>query len=450
MEVTKFEEDLLELRGFAERLEKFIAVEHDYVEGSLVIALSAKFGSGKTSFLRMWSESLNKREQEEKPLIVCLNAWESDYFGDPLFAIISALSDSLKREGKSAEKLLGAAKDFGWFATAIGGQIVKKMTGIDVVAAGKMSEEKKGKREEKLKTLPDTFSIYEGRRNAMEALKSTIQEYVESSSPKVLFLVDELDRCRPDYAISYLETIKHIFNINGAVFLLAADRRHLANSAKAAFGPDLDFEEYYRKFIHREVSLPEIPKEGYSRLATSYVNYYLEREGERLCFMKLEHHRVENISELVAALKLTPRQIQEVFRTLGHVFATTEENRGRLLWCLAVGTIFMAAVKIGASDFYNQIGRKKLAPLEAANFLKSLLGDGHYDWWFILLLTGGGLENPAGKKVEEIMKDVGLLSNGTAFDSTKVLNGWHYGWGHNLGNSFTHIHEKIEQISAWH
>lgn len=450
MEVTKFEEDLLELRGFAERLEKFIAVEHDYVEGSLVIALSAKFGSGKTSFLRMWSESLSKREQEEKQLIVSLNAWESDYFGDPLFAIISALSDSLEREGKSSEKLLAAAKDFGWFATAIGGQIVKKVTGIDAVAAGKMSEEKKGKREDKLKTLPDTFSIYEGRRNAMEALKSTIQEYVESNSPKVLFLVDELDRCRPDYAISYLETIKHIFNIKGAVFLLAADRRQLENSAKAAFGSDLDFEEYYRKFIHREVSLPEIPKEGYSRLASSYVNYYLEREGKRLCFMKLERHRVENISELVAALKLTPRQIQEVFRTLGHIFSTTEKNRGQLqLWCLAVGTIFMVAVKIGAPDIFNLLGRQKLAPQKAADFLKSLLGDEHLDWWFILLLTGGGLEIPEGKKVEEIMKDVGLIKDGDEFDRPRELGQWYHDWGHSYGSRFTQIRENIEQVSAW-
>lgn len=449
MEVTKFNEDLLELRGFAERLEKFIAVEHDYVEGSLVIALSAKFGSGKTSFLRMWGESLSKPEQEEKPLMVTLNAWESDYFGDPLFAIISALSESLEREGKSSDKLLAAAKDFGWFATAIGGQIVKKVTGVDALAAGKVSEERKGKREDRLKTLPDTFSIYEGRRNAMDALKSTIQEYVESKSPKVMFLVDELDRCRPDYAISYLETIKHIFNIKGAVFLIAADRQQLANSAKAAFGKDLDFEEYYRKFIHREVSLPEIPTEGYLRLVSSYVNYYLEREGKRFCLMELEGYRVKNISDLVTALKLTPRQIQEVFRTLGHIFSTTEEKRGKLLWCLTVGTILMAVVKIGAPDIFNLLGRQKLTPQKAADFLKSLLGDEHYDWWFILLLTGGGLEIPEGKNVEEIMKDVLLLKDGGEFDRPRELSQWYHGWGNSNVSRFTQIRENIEQVSAW-
>jgi hypothetical protein len=447
MEVTKFDEDLLELKEFSERLEKFIEVEHDYVEGSLVVALSAKFGSGKTSFLRMWTDALNNKE--ESPIIVNLNAWESDYLGDPLFAIISALSNSLEKEGESTGELISAAKDFGWFATAVGSQIVAKFTGIDPVAAGKIAEEKKEARDGYGDGIPDSFSIFEGRKKAMEALKLAIQGYVESNTPKILFLVDELDRCRPDYAISYLETIKHIFNIQGAVFVLAADRKQLENSAKAAFGSNLDFEEYYRKFIHREVSLPEISDQGYSRLASSYVQYYLEREGERLCFMQLEHYRIQNITDLIAALKLTPRQIQEVFRTLGHVFSTTEDKRGSLYWCLAVGTILMAAVRIGAPEIFNLLGRQSLEPQKALDFLKGLLGEEHLDWWFILLLTGGGLKIKEGKEAEEIMKDVGLLKAEAKFDRPRELGQWYQGWGHSFGSRFTQIHEKIEQVSGW-
>lgn len=447
MEVTKFDEDLLELREFSERLEKFIEVEHDYVEGSLVVALSAKFGSGKTSFLRMWTDALNNKE--ESPIIVNLNAWESDYLGDPLFAIISALSNSLEKKGESTGKLISAAKDFGWFATAVGSQIVAKFTGIHPVAAGKIAEEKKEARYGFGDGIPDSFSIFEGRKKAMEALKSAIQGYVESNTPKILFLVDELDRCRPDYAISYLETIKHIFNIQGAVFVLAADRKQLENSAKAAFGSNLDFEEYYRKFIHREVSLPEMSDQGYSRLASSYVQYYLEREGERFCFMQLEHYRIQNITDLIAALKLTPRQIQEVFRTLGHVFSTTEDKRGRLYWCLAVGTILMAAVRIGQPEIFNLLGRQQLEPKKAYEFITELLGTERSEWWFALMLTGGGLEIAEGKEVEEVLKEVGLLNTEDAFGIKKDLSQFYSGWEHAFGSRFAQIHEKLEQISSW-
>ena len=277
MIVSTFEEDLLGLKEFANRLDKFIATEQKFVEGSLVIALSAKFGFGKTTFLQMWSSSLkNAEEKEDRPFIISLNAWESDYYGDPLFAIISELVDCIqKEEGKESVKELKDAaknlsKDLGWFTTAIAGQILKKMSGIDPLAAGKFTLEKKEKRDHELKVLPDTFSIYKDRKEAMHKLKLALQDFVESSKRKILFMVDELDRCRPDYAINYLETIKHIFDVNGAVFILAADRQQLENSAKKAFG-DLDFEEYYRKFVHREVSLPEISKENYAKLVSKYV-----------------------------------------------------------------------------------------------------------------------------------------------------------------------------------
>ena len=392
MKIINFEEDLLGLEEFAKRLEAFIATEHDYVEGSLVLALTSKFGSGKTTFLQMWKTSLERADgKTSKPLVILLNAWESDYYGDPLFAIVSALVEHLETGGQSATTLVNAAKDFGWFATAIGSQVVKKMTGIDPVAAGELAEKKKKTQQKTLEILSDTFSIYQGRKAAMESLKEAIRKFVAASEPRVLFLVDELDRCRPDYAITYLETIKHIFDIKGAVFLLAADRQQLENSAKTAFGPNLDFEEYYRKFIHREITLPPISETGYNKLASKYVNYYLEREGSRHCFMKLDQHRIENIVEFVGALKLTPRQIQEVFRILGHIFATSEENQGLLRWCLAVGSIAMAALKIGKPQMFHLLGAQRLEPKDAFDFLKLLLGDRNGEWWFILFLTGGGL-----------------------------------------------------------
>jgi len=104
----------------------------------------------------------------------------------------------------------------------MGGQVVKKMTEL------MLSRPVISQKEEKETTRRCSYSVryvfmYQGRKAAMESLKKAIREFVAASEPRVLFLVDELDRCRPDYAITYLETIKHIFDIKGAVFLLAAD-----------------------------------------------------------------------------------------------------------------------------------------------------------------------------------------------------------------------------------
>ena len=450
MKITTFDNDLLGLRPFADRLQGFIEVEDQFVDGSLVIALSSKFGSGKTTFFQMWKADLDSRAKDPNtPLVISLNAWESDYYGDPLFAIISGLIDRVRENAESADSIVDAAKDIGWFATAIGGQIVKKVSGIDALSAGAFAEGKKAKRGGTAKLPKDTFSMYQSRKNAMGDLKTAVQKFVTSSEQKVLFLVDELDRCRPDYAIAFLETIKHIFDVQGAVFILAADRQHLENSARTAFGPDLDFEEYYRKFVHREVSLPPISKNGYAKLATTYVEYYLQRDGLRNCFMKLDSHRVENISELVGALRLTPRQIQEMFRILGHVFETSEENRGRLRWCLAVGSVAMAAFKVGNPKVFDLLGNQEFEPAEALNFLTNLLEGSHSEWWFTLFLTGGGLKMGKEETPTGVMTQVGLIQEGTEAEHLSHMGQWHEGWGHSSNSRFTQIREKIEQILQW-
>ncbi len=448
MEVSTFDDDLLSLSEFAIRLEKYIEVEHHFVQGSLVVALSSKFGSGKTTFLKMWKARLETRENEnERPLVIALNAWESDYYGDPLFAIISALASSLQNSDRSAESLISAAKDVGWFATAIAGQIARKFTGIDPIAAGDLAEKKNAKREESTNVPMDAFSIYQGRKDAMTHLQLAIKEFVADSKSRVLFLVDELDRCRPDYAITYLETIKHIFDVQGAVFILAADREQLENSAKTAFGSDLNFEEYYRKFVHREATLPPISDPGYEKLASTYVKYYLERDGLRNCFIKTESRDVQSIIELVGALRLTPRQIQEMFRILGHVFETSEEKKGQLRWCIGMGTIAMAAFRVGKPRIFHLLGSGQCDPQEAVTFLADLLESSHVEWWFILLLTGGGLKVAESESQEQVMSRVGLIAEGA--ESTRLNNGqWYEGWAHSTVG-FVQIHEKIEQISQW-
>lgn len=451
MEVSTFDNDQLGLSAFSKRLKKFIDVEHQFVQGSLVVALTAKYGFGKTTFLKMWKTDLESIEDKsKKPLVISLNAWESDYYGDPLFAIISSLVESLPKGDKSANSVVDAAKSFGWFMTAIGGQVVEKFTGIDAVGAGEFTEEKKAIREGTKNPYADTFSIYQGRKNSMDKLKLAIKEFVKSSESLVLFLVDELDRCRPDYAISYLETIKHIFDVQGAVFVLAADRKQLENSAKTAFGPDLDFEEYYRKFIHREIALPPIKEMGYRNLALIYVDYYLNRANLRNCFIEFNSDMKSRISLLISALKLTPRQIQDVFRILGHISETTEKNKGKLPWCIGAGSIAMATFKVGNSEAFHLFGTKQFEPEKAHVYLNKLLNKGNADWWFKVFLTGKGLKVDGQFPLENVLVNVGICKEAEKYYMEQDLRQFNTGWSDYFFDiGFTQIHEKIEQISQW-
>lgn len=439
MIVNTFGDDFFELEDFCKRLEKFIDTEHHFVDGGLVLALSSKYGSGKTTFLNMW-RSAKIATDNKKRMVVSLNAWESDYIGDPLFSIISALTHTFDIAGKDVRKVTEAAKDIGWFVTAVGSQVATKLTGINAIEAGEFAG-KKNKERQNLSSVPDAFSEFEKRKAAMFSLKKAIQELIGSDTPSVLFLVDELDRCRPDYAITYLETIKHMFDISGAVFILAADRKQLENSAKTAFGRNLDFEEYYRKFIHREITLPEISARGYRKLAEEYVKQYLV-QGDRFSLLTINDTHINNISGLIASLKMTPRQIQEVFRVLGHLCETPNQNAGKLHWCIGFGSLAMCVFKVGAPEIFHKIGKKEFEPAEAISFLTTL-DHGHVYWWFAIFFSGDGLNVPEDTKFNDLVQSTSLNNN------ELEINDFYSGWGYGSKNRFSQIYEKIQEIDQW-
>ena len=179
-----------------------------------------------------------------------------------------------------------------------------------------------------------------------------------------------------------------------------------------------------------------------------YVSHYLQRDEVRKCFMQLDTHRVESIAELVAALRLTPRQIQEVFRILGHVLATSEKNEGRLLWCPGVGSIAMAAFKVGNPRVFELLGTQQFQPLEAVRFLTELLGVNNIDWWFKLFLTGGGLRVSEGLTAEQVMAEAGLIEKGET-SGRLDLGAWRLGWGGSYHSRFAQIYQMIEQVGQW-
>src|ERR1017187_7496557 len=139
--------DKLGLKPFSEKLEKFLIVEHDFVEGSLVVSLNAPFGAGKTTFLSMWKSDLDKRRESNSaiPKAITINGWESDYCGDPLLSIVNELIKCVSNNESStppeaADRLREAVKDVGWFATGLANKLVSHWTGLDPASAGKLAE----------------------------------------------------------------------------------------------------------------------------------------------------------------------------------------------------------------------------------------------------------------------------------------------------------------------
>ena len=449
MKIETFDEDAFKLKEFAERLERFIEVEHDFVEDSLVLSLTSPFGSGKSTFLRMWENHLLQNSSTNRPIVISLNAWKEDYCGDPLYAVISAIVAKIGE--KRAENIIRAAKGVGRFVATITGQVVENYIGIDIEDALEKAI-KSGSHE--VRAAPDVYSTYMHKQEAMDELKNAIQKWIgeDVEKPEVLFLVDELDRCRPDYAISYLETIKHIFDIRGAVFILAVDLQQLENSAKHAFGYKLNFGEYYRKFVHREISLPPISSSNYNKLADRYVKYYLNRTEKRYCAVSLSGW--PEIIGLISALKLTPRQIQEVFRIIGHIFSTIEQSHGgEPSINLSSGSIFMTVLRMGNRKMYTRLGSQRIGIREAYRFIYSLpfagdLSRHNSKYWFALLLSGGATEGGL-EEIDELDENVASDSGVQAACAGPIDSDWGFPLRPEVVSYFVEIRDRIEHIYQW-
>jgi hypothetical protein len=92
--------------------------------------------------------------------------------------------------------------------------------------------------------------------NDLEFLATEIKK-PGGDSTKIVIIIDELDRCRPTYAVQLLERIKHLFDVEGVVFMLGIDRNQLSHSIKALYGSEFDSTGYLKRFIDIDYRLTE-------------------------------------------------------------------------------------------------------------------------------------------------------------------------------------------------
>src|SRR5262249_37550885 len=113
-------------------------------------------------------------------------------------------------------------------------------------------------------------------RKELADLVSTLRQKSRNQTTKpIIFITDELDRCRPPYALELLEKIKHLFSVEGLVFVLAIDRHQLGESVKCLYGQGMDTDNYLRRFIDLEYRLPAAKVEQFVK--AQFARFELEQ-----------------------------------------------------------------------------------------------------------------------------------------------------------------------------
>ena len=378
-----------------------------------------------------------------------------------MLAIVSGLltSSTLEAKGKDTESIKETAGKLCKFALSIGNDVVQKFTGVDVFKAGQYAEPKDTATSPELGQV--CFQLYRERQEVFDELKSLLRKLASESDKTIVVIVDELDRCRPTYAVEFLEVIKHFFDIQGLVFVLGVDKRQLTSSVKVLFGHDLDFDEYYRKFAHRNVTLPVKLQDMTKRFCQQLVNEYFcddaFRKKKRFSFITHDQHREDNVVELCTVFSLNARQIHELFRITSHILSANDERKNRLLWGLHIGAFFMTALSMKNSDLYHRIGQELISPKEFTEYLKNLdlfKGDERDGFWWAALLYLGAFKGESFDVLQHEFRVLGVCDqqeiNDVAFKNELArFSGAYSRGGRGSKSSFARIYDTLEGLRTF-
>ena len=291
-----------------------------------VYCVDGKWGTGKTFFLKLWkSKNLDQFE------IVDFSAWDYDFTSSPIAALL--------REIKQHE-FLSVENDYGKFK-----EIVSKIVRVTLPLAARigaqaflgtkdfssLGEKYKDAIAEGNEVLVKEFiEDFLSENSASTLFKSFLLELDKKSNKPIVFLIDELDRCKPPFAIELLEVIKHFFDDTNITFVLAVDKSSLVSSIRAVYGPEFDSRRYLERFFDFTLKIDSLESES---VVANFES-------------KLKLNELLNSSEW----KLGPAGISTIKKTYRDFFAKHEINFRRqyqILNSYAVSLVFCQQASLG-------------------------------------------------------------------------------------------------------
>src|SRR4030067_467457 len=325
-----FKNDLLAREESAKILTELIKS----ISEPFVICIDAPWGQGKTTFLKMWRQYLSNNNIQS----LYFNAWESDFSDDALVSLIGEIEAGIKeiklpesnrtKAGKHIEK----AKKFGTSLVKQALPIAAKLATAGSLDLNKLTVDALSSLSESI--VREQIQKYESAKSTVEGFKKELQAFVqelasgnEEGKCPLVFIIDELDRCRPTYAIEVMEKAKHFFNVPNIVFVLAIDKEQTGHSIKSVYGSGMDVQGYLRRFIDIDYTLPP-PKKGI------FAEALLNRFGINEYFKKKTSYETRNeggqitdiFCELFSILDLSLREQEHCLSQLSIAIRTTPEN----------------------------------------------------------------------------------------------------------------------------
>ena len=336
------DDDLFERKPYAAFLKNLILNCNNYHRDddikAYTIALDSPWGTGKSVFLEKF-EAMLEQDCQDNLRVVHYNAWENDFwdnafepfadavFSHPLFA--SPLAD--QTEGSAGKKFGDALKHLAlafakkrlddYFDSP---EMVKALEAA-MSAAGAAASQK-----------PTIISPkYSNYKISLQTIQEAMEKVLEENDPgdpsktvKLVIIIDELDRCRPTFAIETLEIVKHVMDVPNVVYLFALDVQQLGAAIKKVYGSETDATGYLMRFFSYYSRLPEADLR--TLISSELKDYYPLKDPQKLFY---------HFSNISKEMNLSPRDIETVVKVYKIMLSTflnqyLNINAHILYWCL--------------------------------------------------------------------------------------------------------------------
>ena len=289
MEPNGKEADLLNREAFVEQMFDLVELLSRRKKNAC-FALNGRWGVGKTFVLNLFEEKVSQFYQSDSVLSCFLlfryNCWEFDYYEEPLVAIVSSMMEEIEKQTsliskEKKEKLKWILKEVREICERSATSLLEKKLGfepgeiqsvIDIIKTGVAEGYNQAK---KAKEYDENI----GFTKALKLLRKEIEDLAQEQT--VIFIVDELDRCLPEYTIKVLERLHHLFDgISNVQVIFSVDTMQLEHIVKQVFGIDTEAKKYLQKFIQFEMKLDE--GDFSTRFSERFPNYcsYFTKDSE--------------------------------------------------------------------------------------------------------------------------------------------------------------------------
>lgn len=372
-ESSPFANDILNRSESARVLTQFI---HTLRE-PFVLAVDSGWGSGKTTFLKMWNYALTAKGFH----CMYFNAWENDYRDDPLLAFLGEIKAELDRCAVFGVETGRAAEHF-QRAKNLSVKLIKRsiltIERLEALTPFGQDVQRRRELESHIEELVmERIDNYETDKRTIEEFRAAMSELArdisgpadetEGEMRPVVFFIDELDRCRPEYTVAVLERLKHLFNVPGFVYILAVDKSQLEQSIKSLYGPGMNVEGYLRRFIDMDYVLPSPPLELYCNYlynAFGFEKFFTEREYQ---FINEKEELVGTFAGLAEAFGFSLRVLEQCFMQFSMVLRSTEQDE----WLFPAFLATIISLKVDNPALYRAYINQTVPPSEVVDYLKT-------------------------------------------------------------------------------